>query len=53
MDENGLDHKLMTAYQRKAFKELVESGRANTMAEHTRIAVEALEAGRAVPIPNI
>ncbi|TQV61487.1 MAG: hypothetical protein FNT15_09715, partial [Sulfurovum sp.] len=47
MDENGLKHDKMTTYQRQAFKELFESGRPNTMAEHTRIAVEALEAGGA------
>ena len=37
----------MTAYQRRAFKELNVSGRANTLTEHTRIAVEALQAGGA------
>lgn len=47
MDENGLDHNAMTAAQRALFKELAESGRENTLAEHTRIAFEALKAGGA------
>ena len=42
MDKSNLDHSRMTAYQRRVFKELFESGRANTMREHTKIAVEAL-----------
>ncbi|GIO84678.1 hypothetical protein J25TS5_16100 [Paenibacillus faecis] len=47
MKENGLNHQAMTNKQRELFKELNESGRPNTMTEHTRIAVEALEAGGA------
>ena len=37
----------MTSVQRKMFKELAESGRANTLAAHTQIAREALKAGGA------
>lgn len=37
----------MTRYQRQAFKELASSGANNTMGAHTRIAVEALQAGGA------
>ena len=37
----------MTAKQRQLFKELSESGKANTLEEHTRIAKEALKAGGA------
>lgn len=37
----------MTSKQRELFKELAESGRPNTLAEHTRIAEEALRAGGA------
>ena len=47
MENNGLDHQAMTSKQRELFKELYESGRANTMKEHTRIAREALKAGGA------
>ena len=47
MKENGLDHAAMTRYQRQAFKELSQSGRANTLNEHTQIAVDALMAGGA------
>ena len=47
MKENGLKHSVMTSYQRQAFKELAQSGRSNTLKEHTRIAVEALQAGGA------
>lgn len=35
----------MTGKQRQLFKELNESGRPNTLEEHTRIAKEALKAG--------
>ena len=45
MKENGLDHAAMTRYQRQAFKELSQSGRANSLKEHTQIAVDALMAG--------
>lgn len=37
----------MTAKQRELFKALYQSGRPNTLQEHTRIAVEALQAGGA------
>lgn len=37
----------MTVAQRRGFKELSESGRANTLEEHTRIAYDALIAGGA------
>jgi hypothetical protein len=37
----------MTSAQQKLFYELAASGRPNTLAEHTRIAVEALKAGGA------
>jgi len=47
MDENGLNHADMTAKQRQLFKELNESGRPNTLEEHTRIAKEVLIAGGA------
>lgn len=47
MKENGLDHAAMTKYQRQAFKELNQSGRPNTLKEHTTIAVDALMAGGA------
>ncbi|ROH76386.1 MULTISPECIES: RHS repeat-associated core domain-containing protein [Lonsdalea] len=47
MDKMGLDHQAMTSYQRQAFKELYNSGRLNTLAEHTKIAVKALESGGA------
>jgi hypothetical protein len=43
----GWDHQLMTNEQRRLFKELAKSGRPNTLVEHTRIAVEALVAGKA------
>jgi hypothetical protein len=35
----------MSAAQHRLFNELAESGRANTLQEHSRIAVEALKAG--------
>lgn len=47
MKDNGLDHNSMTSKQRELFKELYESGRPNTLEEHTRIAREALKAGGA------
>ncbi|RDU23588.1 hypothetical protein DWV06_08795 [Anaerosacchariphilus polymeriproducens] len=47
MKNNGLSHSDMTTKQRQLFKELYESGRPNTIEEHTRIAREALEAGGA------
>lgn len=47
MKEKGWNHSKMTTKQRELFKELWQSGRANTMEEHSRIAVEALKAGGA------
>jgi len=47
MERHNLDHQLMTNYQRQAFKKLKESGRPNTLGEHTKIAIGALEAGGA------
>ena len=40
-------HQAMTNKQRELFGELARSGRANSLAEHTRIAEEALVAGGA------
>ena len=42
MDSLNLDHNKITATQRKLFNELAQSGRPNTLKEHTRIAVESL-----------
>lgn len=47
MNTYGLRHADMTSYQRQAFTELARTGKPNTLAEHTRIAVEALKAGGA------
>lgn len=47
MSRHNLEHGDMSTYQRRAFKELAEGKRPNTMREHTRIAVEALQAGGA------
>ncbi|WP_258179864.1 hypothetical protein [Yersinia pseudotuberculosis] len=47
MKEKGLDHQSMTNSQRQGFKELNESGRPNTLAEHDKIAKDALIAGGA------
>jgi RHS repeat-associated protein len=47
MNANNLSHQKMTNKQRELFKELAESGRENTLREHTHIAVEALKAGGA------
>ena len=49
MKSKGWNHQDMTNAQRRGFKELKDSGRPNTMREHTRIAVDALEAGGALP----
>ncbi|MFH0902375.1 MAG: RHS repeat-associated core domain-containing protein, partial [Pseudomonadota bacterium] len=49
MEGMGWNHKLMTAQQQRLFAELRASGRPNTMAEHGRIAREALIAGGAKP----
>ncbi len=47
MKSRGWDHQAMTNKQRELFNELAKSGKPNTLKEHTRIAVEALEAGGA------
>lgn len=47
MNERGWKHTDMTNYQRRAFKALNNSGRPNTLSEHTRIAIEALKEGGA------
>jgi hypothetical protein len=47
MKDLGWDHQATTNAQRRLFNELAGSGRANTLKEHTRIAVEALQAGGA------
>ncbi|MBO9204000.1 MULTISPECIES: RHS repeat domain-containing protein [Niastella] len=47
MKSRNWDHQLMTNKQRELFKELANSGRANTLKEHSRIAIEALKAGGA------
>jgi RHS repeat-associated protein len=45
----GIDHFEVTRAQRELFRELFESGRANTLAEHSRIAEEALIRGGSAP----
>ncbi|WP_149497050.1 polymorphic toxin-type HINT domain-containing protein [Roseiconus lacunae] len=50
MKDHGWDHQAMTNKQRELFNELARSGRPNTLKEHTRIAVEALQAGGATRI---
>ena len=47
MKRNNIDHVEVTKTQRLLFKELAESGRPNTLEEHTRIAAESLRAGGA------
>jgi hypothetical protein len=47
MESKGWRHDLMTSKQRELFDELAASGRPNTLAEHSRIAEEALVAGGA------
>ena len=47
MKDRGWIHEDMTAMQQKLFRELAASGRPNLLAEHTRIAIEALKAGGA------
>ncbi len=49
MRANGIDHTRVTATQRRLFKQLAQSGAPNSLAEHTRIALEALKAGGASP----
>jgi hypothetical protein len=49
MEHFRIRHKEITAHQRRLFSELAKSGRPNTMAEHTRIAIESLEAAGASP----
>ncbi len=47
MAKRGWSHEEMTASQQRGFRDLRKSGRPNTMAEHSRIAREALVAGGA------
>ena len=47
MKARGWSHEDMTVMQQRLFRELGQSGRPNTIQEHTRIAVEALRAGGA------
>lgn len=47
MKKMGWKHEVMTAKQFQLFKELTQSGKANTLKEHTRIAIEALQAAGA------
>ncbi len=47
MKSRGWRHERMTATQQRLFKELGDSGRPNTLVEHTRIAIESLQAGGA------
>lgn len=47
MDSYNIDHNAVTQEQRRLFRELAQSGRENTLAEHTRIARESLKAGGA------
>ena len=47
MTKRGWDHTAMTTRQRELQDALAASGRANTMTEQTRIAVESLMAGGA------
>jgi hypothetical protein len=47
MRSRGWDHQAMTSKQRELFGELARSGRTSCMAEHSRIAQEALVAGGA------
>jgi hypothetical protein len=47
MESRNWSHQDMTSTQQRLFRELGESGRPNTLAEHTRIGVESLKAGGA------
>jgi len=47
MEMRGWSHQAMTSAQHRLFNELAASGRANTLAEHTEIAIKALMAGNA------
>ena len=47
MRSRGWNHQAMTNKQRELFGDLARSGRTNSLAEHTRIAEEALVAGGA------
>lgn len=47
MNKQGWNHQAMTNKQRELFNELAASGKPNTIFEHNRIAVEAIEAGGA------
>lgn len=45
MDDNGVDHQAMTNKQRDCYAAMREGKRPNTLAEHDKIALEALKAG--------
>jgi RHS repeat-associated protein len=47
MESHNWNHQDMTRAQVRLFKDLANSGRPNTLAEHSRIAVQALQAGGA------
>jgi hypothetical protein len=47
MESRGWSHQDMTIAQRKLFDNLATSGQGSVLREHTRIAVEALQAGGA------
>ena len=47
MKDRGWNHQAMKNYQRKAYKEMRDGKRPNTIQEHNRIAIEALEASGA------
>lgn len=47
MEQRNWSHADMTRKQRELFDELAQSGRENTLEEHSRIAVAALQAGGA------
>jgi RHS repeat-associated protein len=49
MKKKGWSHEAMTKKQRELFDDLADSGKKNTLAEHSRIAKEALIAGGATP----
>jgi RHS repeat-associated protein len=47
MEKMGWRHTKMTSAQRQLFKELAQSGKPNTLAEHSKIAMKALQAAGA------
>ena len=50
MRSRGWSHEDMSRTQRRLFDNLADSGKPNTLREHTRIAVEALQAGGATRV---